>query len=127
MISSLPQGNPACQPDAADSARRSTFGHLEAVFLAAQDRVGEKVSEYRREAVAVHQKGIVTLQGGHGYELDVTAQMRGRNDDEIGDDTAVEPTVDLEADDKTVEMAEEKTVEMTEDNTVEMPKRGKAG
>ena len=61
------------------------------------------------------------------HELDVTAQMHGRNDDEIDDDTDVERTVDLEAEDKTVEMAEDKTVEMAEDNTVEMPKRGKAG
>jgi len=63
------------------------------------------------------------------HELDITAQMQGRNDDEIGDDddTGVEPTVDMEAEDKTVEMAEDKTVEMPEDNTVEMPKRGKAG
>ena len=42
------------------------------------------------------------------------------------DDTGVNPTVNLEAEDKTVEMAEDKTVEMAEDNTVEMPKRGKA-
>ncbi len=71
------------------------------------------------------------------HALDITAQMRGRNDDEIGDDddTGVNPTIDTEADDDTakiaeddtVEMAEDKTVEMTEENTVEMPKRGKAG
>lgn len=63
------------------------------------------------------------------HELDVTAQMHGRNDDEIGDDddTGVNPTVEIDAEDKTVEMADEKTVEMSEDNTVEMPKRGKAG
>ena len=63
------------------------------------------------------------------HELDVTAQMRGRDRDEIGDDddTGVNPTVDIDADDKTVEMVDEKTVEMAEDSTVEMPKRGKAG
>lgn len=40
------------------------------------------------------------------HELDVTAQLRGQNDDGIGDDddTGINPTVELEADDKTVEM-----------------------
>jgi hypothetical protein len=53
------------------------------------------------------------------HELDVTAQMRGKNDDEISDDddTGVNPTVNMEAEDK--------TVEMRDDNTVEMPKGGK--
>lgn len=60
------------------------------------------------------------------YELDVTAQLPAENtaeeEQEIGDedDTGVNPTVNMEADDK--------TVEMTQDNTVEMPKGGsKAG
>ena len=54
------------------------------------------------------------------YELDATAQMQGQNDDDAdGDDTGISLTVNLEADDK--------TVEMTDDKTVEMPKRGKAG
>jgi len=57
------------------------------------------------------------------HELDVTVQMRGGNDDDISDDddTGVNPTVNLEADDK--------TVEMRDDSTVEMPKKGgtKAG
>lgn len=60
------------------------------------------------------------------HELDVTAQMRGRNDDDIGDDddTGVNPTVNMEAEDKTVEMAgEDGTVEMERgdgDKTAEM-------
>lgn len=60
------------------------------------------------------------------HELDVTAQLPAENtaeeEQEIGDDddTGVNPTVNMEADDK--------TVEMTQDNTVEMPKGGsKAG
>ena len=53
------------------------------------------------------------------HELDVTAQMPARNDDGISDedDTGVNPTVNMDADDK--------TVEMRDDNTVEMPKGGK--
>jgi len=53
------------------------------------------------------------------FELDVTAQMPSQNDDLADDDdTGVNPTVNLEAEDK--------TVEMTDDRTVEMPKSGKA-
>jgi murein DD-endopeptidase MepM/ murein hydrolase activator NlpD len=54
------------------------------------------------------------------HELDVTAQLQSQNDDDAsGDDTGISPTVNLEAEDK--------TVEMTDDKTVEMPRRGKAG
>jgi hypothetical protein len=56
------------------------------------------------------------------HELDVTAQLPAKNEEEIGDDddTGINPTVDTEAEDKTVEMAQ--------DNTVEMPKNdSKAG
>lgn len=44
------------------------------------------------------------------HELDVTAQLRGRNDDEISedDDTGINPTVELEANDKTAEMPKAK-------------------
>jgi hypothetical protein len=44
------------------------------------------------------------------HELDVTAQMRGKNDDDIGDDddTGVNPTIEIEADDKTTEMPKAK-------------------
>lgn len=87
------------------------------------------------------------------HELDLTAQMRGRNDDDIADDddTGVNPTVSLEPNDKTAEMpvddrtaemqlddmttemrlnditaempADDLTVEMQEDHTAEMPLR----
>jgi hypothetical protein len=52
------------------------------------------------------------------HELDVTAQLPPRDTKEISDDddTGVNPTVNLEAEDK--------TVEMTSDSTVEMPKGG---
>ncbi len=54
------------------------------------------------------------------HELDATAQLQSQNDDDAsGDDTGISPTVNLEAEDK--------TVEMTDDKTVEMPKQGKAG
>ena len=56
------------------------------------------------------------------HELDVTAQMPVRDRTEISDDddTGINPTVNIEAEDKTVEMAA--------DNTAEMPKDGsKAG
>jgi hypothetical protein len=56
------------------------------------------------------------------HELDVTAQMPGRNTDEIADDddTGINPTVVMDT--------EGDTVEMRDDNTVEMPKGGsKAG
>jgi hypothetical protein len=52
------------------------------------------------------------------HELDVTAQLRGGNDDDVGDldDTGInEQTVSLDAEDKTVEMdagAKDKTAEM---------------
>jgi len=48
------------------------------------------------------------------HELDVTAQMPARNDDDISDDddTGVNPTVNMDAEDKTVEMRDEATVEM---------------
>ena len=48
------------------------------------------------------------------HELDVTAQLPGRDDEELGDDddTGVNPTVNMEAEDKTVEMGDDKTVEM---------------
>ncbi len=50
------------------------------------------------------------------HELDVTAQMPAREEQEISDDddTGVNPTVNLDA--------EENTVEVPADNTVEMPK-----
>lgn len=53
------------------------------------------------------------------HELDVTAQMPAKNKQEIADDedTGVNPTVDMEA--------ENETAEMREDNTIEMPKGGK--
>jgi len=55
------------------------------------------------------------------HELEVTAQMpaKDENDDEIGDldDTGVNPTVQLEAEDKTVEMTQESTVEMPKDGS----------
>jgi len=52
------------------------------------------------------------------HELDVTAQMPLKDQEELSDedDTGINPTVDMEADDK--------TVEMRDDNTVEMPKGG---
>ncbi len=57
------------------------------------------------------------------HELDVTAQLRGRNDDELGDDedTGINPTVELEADDKTAEMPAAEAE--ADDNTVEMPSK----
>jgi hypothetical protein len=59
------------------------------------------------------------------HELDVTAQLRGGNDDDVGDldDTGIdEQTVSLEAEDKTVEMdAGEK------DKTAEMPVKERRG
>lgn len=59
------------------------------------------------------------------HELDMTAQLRGGNDDEVGDldDTGInEQTVSLEAEDKTVEMdAGEK------DQTAEMPVKERRG
>jgi hypothetical protein len=64
------------------------------------------------------------------HELDVTAQLPANDQEEISDDddTGINPTVDMETEDKTVEMKEDKTVEMKEDNTVEMPRGGsKAG
>ena len=55
------------------------------------------------------------------YELDVTTQMQSRNDDDFApdDETGLDLTINMDADDK--------TVEMPDDKTVEMPKRGKAG
>ncbi len=55
------------------------------------------------------------------HELDVTAQLHSKDDEEIddADDTGVNPTVELEAEDR--------TVEMTDESTVEMPQSGKAG
>ena len=54
------------------------------------------------------------------HELDVTAQLpaKDRQEEEIGDDddTGVNPTVNMEAEDQ--------TAEMMQDNTVEMPKDG---
>jgi hypothetical protein len=59
------------------------------------------------------------------HELDVTAQLRSGNDDDVGDldDTGInEQTVSLEAEDKTVEMnAGEK------DKTAEMPIKKRRG
>ncbi len=59
------------------------------------------------------------------HELDVTAQLRGRNDDELGDDedTGINPTVELEADDKTAEMPAAEAEAEADDNTVEMPSK----
>ena len=44
------------------------------------------------------------------HELDVTVQMRGKNDDHIGDDddTGVNPTIEIEANDKTAKMPKAK-------------------
>ena len=55
------------------------------------------------------------------HELDVIAQLDAGDDEEIGDDddTGVNPTVEMDTG--------EKTVEITEEITVEMPKSGKAG
>ena len=55
------------------------------------------------------------------HELDVTAQLPPKDDEVIGDldDTGVNPTVNLEAEDKTVEMAAG-----DEDNTAEMEVEG---
>ena len=49
------------------------------------------------------------------HELDVTAQLPRGDDAEViddDDDTGLNPTVSMEADDKTVEMTEEQTVEL---------------
>jgi murein DD-endopeptidase MepM/ murein hydrolase activator NlpD len=53
------------------------------------------------------------------HELDVTAQMQARNNQDIDDDddTGINPTVNMDTDSD--------TVEMRDDNTVEMPKGGK--
>ena len=53
------------------------------------------------------------------HELDITAQMRARNNHDIDDDddTGINPTVNIDA--------EGDTVEMRDDNTIEMPKGGK--
>ncbi len=53
------------------------------------------------------------------HELDVTAQMPAGDKQEIGDDddTGINPTVNMDTEDN--------TVEMREDNTIEMPKGGK--
>lgn len=61
--------------------------------------------------------GAISMASVH--ELDVTAQLQGRNDDSIGDDddTGVNPTISMEADDM--------TVEMRDDNTIEMPRKGR--
>jgi hypothetical protein len=56
------------------------------------------------------------------YELDVTAQLPAKDQQPISDDddTGINPTVNMDAEDK--------TAEMKEDNTVEMPRGGsKAG
>lgn len=55
------------------------------------------------------------------HELDVTSQMKSREDIELDDDddTGINPTVNMEA--------AGDTVELVEDNTVEMPKNNKAG
>jgi hypothetical protein len=53
------------------------------------------------------------------HELDVTAQMPGRDQQEISDDddTGVNPTVNMNAEGDTVEMGDEKTVEMPKGGT----------
>ena len=64
--------------------------------------------------------------------LDKTGQENLDDDISDDDDTSLNPTVNLEAGDVTVEMVnddtvqmiDEKTVEMTDDKTVEMPKKG---
>jgi hypothetical protein len=56
------------------------------------------------------------------YELDVTAQLPAKDQHQISDDddTGVNPTVNMDAEDK--------TAEMKDDNTIEMPRGGsKAG
>ncbi len=55
------------------------------------------------------------------HELDVTSQMKSREDIELDDDddTGINPTVNMEATGDTVELAD--------DNTVEMPKNNKTG
>ncbi len=56
------------------------------------------------------------------HELDVTVQMRGENDDSIGDDddTGVNPTVELNTEDKTIEMP----AQDEDDNTAVLPRKG---
>jgi hypothetical protein len=60
------------------------------------------------------------------HELDVTAQMRGKNDDDIGDDddTGINHTIEMEADDKTAEMPAREDKNEVDDKTVEMPAKG---
>ena len=53
------------------------------------------------------------------HELDLTAQLLPKNQEEISDDddTGVNPTVDMEAEEKTVEMKDDDTVEMPRDDS----------
>ena len=59
------------------------------------------------------------------HELDVTAQLPGKDEAQIGDldDTGVNPTVNLDAEDSTVEMPKGDT-DKTSEMDVEMPKGG---
>jgi len=58
------------------------------------------------------------------HELDVTVQLRGKNDDAIGDDddTGVNPTINMDTGEDVTA-----NIDMEADETVEMPKSGKAG
>jgi len=53
------------------------------------------------------------------HELDVTAQMPAKDEQEISDedDTGINPTVSMDADGDTVEMRDENTVEMPKDGS----------
>jgi len=53
------------------------------------------------------------------HELDVTAQLPSKNQEEIGDDddTGINPTIDMDAEEETAEMKEDSTVEMPRDSS----------
>ena len=88
--------------------------------MTATQRLNEEIRKAAEDlATSMDDEETKDMSMATVYELDVTAQMPSQNDDIADDDdTGVNPTIELEAEDK--------TVEMTDDKTVEMPKSGKA-
>jgi hypothetical protein len=92
----------------------------QALNLEIQKAAGDLAARLDEDASSDNETARVPLATVH--ELDVTAQMAQGDEAAVvdDDDTGLNPTVNMEADDKTVEMTEEQTVELPQ-------KGGKAG